>query len=565
MRAPLVQHLRWLIALRLLAITSVSVPYALWTLLEEKESRAEGFNLFAGGVYLASLGYIVLGRLLRGRTVLQTYLQLAGDVLLVTGLLYLYGGVSSPFSMLYLVLIAVAASMLGRSGALIIAGFAYALYATLGLALYFHALPPSTVALPSDAPMSLLIYNLGTHLMGFLAVALLTAYLAERAVTTEERLAQETESLATLELEHRDVVESMTSGLLTTDLNGIILSVNRSGLEILGDGGRSPVGRDVATLGLLSPASFSALRSGAAEERSSEQARTNFEVERTVSGGRQVLGLSLAPLYDAQGLQRGFLLTFRDLTELRRLQDELRMRDRMAAVGELAAGLAHEIGNPLAAISGSVQLLSSQARHDAGQRRLLEIVLKESQRLDRTIQGFLRFARPRDRSVVSFDIARLLAENVALLRNSPELLPSHRFESRLDPASFEIRADPDQISQIFWNLVRNALKAMPAGGSLAVEGSIVANAYRLRVRDSGTGMTSAEKADLFQPFRAGHARHGGMGMAIVYRIVTEHGGSITVDSEPGVGTTILVDLPLSILAPQPAGTPLPSSSVPVQG
>ena len=549
MRAPQAKHLRWLIALRLLAITSVSVPYALWTLLEEEKPRAEGFNLFAGGVYLASLVYIVFGRLLPGRTILQTYLQLAGDVLLVTGLLYLYGGASSPFSMLYLVIIAVAASMLGRSGALTIAGLAYALYAGLGVGLFFHALPQSSIALPSDAPASLLIYNLGTHLMGFLAVALLTAFLAERAVTTEERLARETLNLATLELEHRDVVESMTGGLLTTDLNGLILTVNRAGLEILGEAARPAIGRDVASLGLLTAEGFATLSSEAVKQSATDPGRTSYEIERTAGGAKQVLGLSLGPLYDAQGLQRGFLLTFRDLTELRRLQDELRMRDRMAAVGELAAGLAHEIGNPLAAISGSVQLLSSQSPYDAGQRRLLEIVLKESQRLDRTIQGFLRFARPRDRSVVPFDVARLLAENVALLRNSPELLPSHEIVSRLDPASFEIRADPDQVSQIFWNLARNALHAMPGGGRLTVEGSLVTNAYRLRVADSGTGMTSAEKADLFQPFRAGHPRHGGMGMAIVYRIVTEHGGSIGVDSEPGVGTSIAVDLPLVISGP----------------
>lgn len=550
MIVPKDRHVRWLIALRLLAITSLSAPYALWTLLEENVPRVEGFHLFAGGVYVASLIYIVAGRILRGRTIAQVYFQLGGDILLITGLLGLYGGASSPFSMLYLVVIAAAASLLGRSGAITLATFAYLLYAALALVLHFGALPLRAGAAIAPLSPGLLVYNLGTHLVGFIAVALLTSYLAERATSTEERLARETASLEALQLEHRDVVESMTSGLLTTDLEGVVASVNRVGLEILGRSPASAVGRPLAELDLLDAATFRDA-AAAANRADAPERRANIEVQRQMIDTKQVLGLSISPLRDASGKQRGFIVTFRDLTELRRLQDELQLRDRMAAVGELAAGLAHEIGNPLAAISGSVQLLLSQDREDPSHRKLLDIVAKESGRLDRTIKGFLRFARPRDRSTVSFDIARLLTENLALLRNSSELKPGHRIEHRFEPDSFQIDADPDQISQIFWNLVRNALKAMAEVGVLRLEGSPSGRSYRLLVSDDGQGMTAEERADLFQPFRSGHKLSGGMGMAIVYRIVHEHGGTISVDSQPGGGTRIEVELPAPTRAELP--------------
>jgi two-component system sensor histidine kinase PilS (NtrC family) len=215
----------------------------------------------------------------------------------------------------------------------------------------------------------------------------------------------------------------------------------------------------------------------------------------------------------------------------------------MAAVGSLAAGLAHEIGNPLAAISGSVQMLSSRSAASGGDDKLLSILLKESQRLDRTIKGFLRFARPRDRSSSRFDVGQLLRENVELLRNSPEVREHHRVELSLAPGHHRLVGDSDQISQIFWNLARNALKAMPQGGRLEIEGLAEETSYAIRFRDTGIGMTEQERANLFHPFQSFFDTGTGIGMAIVYRIVQEHGGELSVDSSPGAGCTITVRLP----------------------
>ena len=238
------------------------------------------------------------------------------------------------------------------------------------------------------------------------------------------------------------------------------------------------------------------------------------------------------------------------------MQEELRLKDRMAAVGEMASGLAHEVGNPLAAISGSVQMLSSVFEEQSSQRKLLDIISKESARLDRTIKGFLQFARPKARSSVRFDIAAQLAENVELLVNSPEVSSRHQVELALDPPHAVLLADPDQISQIFWNLTRNALRAMENGGTLRIVGTVVDSAYHLQFIDSGRGMTEEERAKLFHPFRSFFDGGTGIGMAIVYRIVEEHDGRLWVESREGEGTTITVEFP----GVEPAQDKLPAEA-----
>jgi two-component system sensor histidine kinase PilS (NtrC family) len=228
----------------------------------------------------------------------------------------------------------------------------------------------------------------------------------------------------------------------------------------------------------------------------------------------------------------------------------------MAAVGELAAGLAHEVGNPLAAISGSAQMLSHAAAANESHRKLFEIILKESQRLDRTIKGFLRFARPKERSTERFDVAALLAENTELLRNSPEAGAGRRIELELVPPHAVLVGDRDQISQIFWNLTQNALRAMPDGGRLVIRGELGSRNYRLEFRDDGRGMTEEQRARLFHPFRSFFDQGTGIGMAIVYRIVHEHGGRIEVDSSPGAGTRVRVELPLGETVREPLAVAL---------
>jgi two-component system sensor histidine kinase PilS (NtrC family) len=536
----LVRQLRWLIAIRLIVVASVLLSYLVFEL--SAQGTLPGFNLLFVLVTVtgvASAAYIALLRFSGLPARRQAHVQFAGDLLLVTGLVYFFGGISSPFSMLYLVVIMVASVMLRRRAGLTVAGIAYILYAGLLAALARGWIPPLSI-MPTPEEISWRIsYNLAIHLFGFFAVALLTSYLAENVSRAQEELAEKSGSLANLEIFHRDVIQSISSGLISTDLTGVVTSANRAALEILDTSASALVGRPIQGSGLFDAALWQEVTRN---EGASRSLRAEIALER---GGREMpIGYTVNRLTDARGVLTGWIVVFQDLSQWRRLQEELQLKDRMAAVGELAAGLAHEVGNPLAAISGSVQLLSSSLSAEQRERRLLEIIVKESQRLDRTIKGFLRFARPRERSAVRFDIAALLAENVALLRNSEEATGSHRFELDLQPESAHIVGDPDQISQIFWNLARNGLKAMPAGGTLAFRGRLLDGAYRFDCRDTGHGMTEEQRTRIFQPFRSSFDRGTGIGMAIVYRIVQEHGGAVNVESRPGAGTTVAVELPL---------------------
>jgi two-component system sensor histidine kinase PilS (NtrC family) len=537
--ALLPRRLQWLIAVRLAAVTSFAVAAFLLDLARPAESPEADFLYgLVGAVYLATLGYVALLRLLPRRPRLQATLQIAGDLLFTTGLVYYFGGVASPASVLYFLVVILAASLLGAPGGFLAATAAWVLHSLTVWGIAAGSLAPPGGLGEVEIPRWRLLYNVVAHAAAFYAVAYLTARLSRSVTAAAHALERERRDLARLRVVHRDVVESIPSGLVTCDLEGRVTSLNPAAREILALHETDPVGAPVAATGLIPAAEWERL---ARDPGRPGQLRTESTVR--AGGVEKTIGYSVSRLTSAEGVPAGYIVIFQDLSGWRRLQDEVRLKERMAAVGEMAAGIAHEIGNPLAALSGSVQLLSSSLAGDGRHRPLLDIISKESQRLDRTIKGFLRFARPRERTASRFDIAALLRENMDLLRNSPEVSPRHELALALEPPTAELVADPDQVAQIFWNLARNALRAMPDGGTLAVRGTLADAAYRIEFADTGRGMTEEQRAKLFHPFQSFFDAGTGIGMAIVYRIVHEHGGQLAVDSAPGKGTRISVTLP----------------------
>lgn len=602
-RPELNQKLLWLMAIRVLVVASILLPFLVYNPTDPSSSLlsfskamaalvvgdggvpdAEGppapasapskiLQVTVAGVSIETLLFALLMRFLRHRPGLHGCIQLICDQILLSLLLYKFGQEIASLSILYFFFIAAAGLLIRRRAEFLLAATAAAFYSSVAVSHQwagyrslwdaggFFSPGAATERVSGEpAPLSLfertslwfkppakdevtgvpLAYNLTIHLIGFFTIAVFSRRLTRDPVL-ERRLEQRSRDLARLQVLHRDVIQSISSGLLTTDLEAALTSLNRAGEEILGLREQSLAGRNITETGLFDGASSWDDYRRLADRDGQIRAETRLE---RPDRPPMVIGFTVSPLRDGAGSQRGYLLIFQDLSEWRALEEKLRQQDRMAAVGQMAAGLAHEVGNPLAAISGSVQLLAGRFEGKASEKKLLDITLRESRRLDRTVKSFLQFARPREHFPQRFDVAALIAEDVALLRNSDEVAPHHRIDLELQSPSTLIEADRDQLGQIFWNLSRNALQAMPDGGVLRISGRLEGDHYQIEIEDSGRGMSGDEKARIFQPFKSFFGAGVGLGMAIVYRLVEEHGGEILVDSAPGAGTRIAIRLPI---------------------
>jgi two-component system sensor histidine kinase PilS (NtrC family) len=493
--------------------------------------------------YGLTLAYIALARFVRSRKI-HLSIQIAGDLLVETLLVYFTGGLDSPFSFLYLVSIITAAMMLYRRGGLFAASGAVMLYGGLADLMYYGVIPlpeqswfvvtPVWTFLPAR-----LYLNMATNFAGFYATALLTSYLSEKLQKTFEELDVNRQNLAALRALNQNVVDSIPSGLVTLSPDGRVTFINPAGCEILNIDAHILLGSFVSSLGFISDDDWMNVR----QELATEPVARN-EREFVIGDDTRSLGYAVTPLNTIEGTASGYTLIFQDLTEMKKLEAEVRLKDRMAAVGELSAGIAHEIRNPLAAIAGSAQVLRKSSALSAQEQRLMNIILKESERLNKSIADFLRFVRPQEKRPAEFDIAASLSETLDLLQNSAELGPDHHIDREIRPPSFMVVGDADQIRQVFWNLARNAVQAMPQGGILRIVAEPEGDHYRIRFIDSGRGMSEADQRRLFQPFRTNFPTGTGLGMAISYRIVQAHGGDIEVASAEGVGTMITVSIPI---------------------
>jgi two-component system sensor histidine kinase PilS (NtrC family) len=497
--------------------------------------------------YALTLAYVVGLRVLPRLEVL-IWVQVVLDLLVITGLVYLTGGAGTRlgFMLLYPISVLSGSVMLYRGRGLILAALATALYAGMIWGVRQGWLPQPLLSDIPDLPVRHLFYSVFVTGVACATVALIGSYLAENLRSVGQKLEEAAEQVADLRELNLVVVNSIHSGLLTTDLTGRILHVNEFGRAILGlsdSDVRGRLVREVLDSVLLEPSSLQA--------RAAHRGLARLDlVYRHPDGTTRDLGVSVSPLATAEPVRRGYLLIFQDLTDIRRLERDGRLREKLAAVGEMAAHLAHEIRNPLGSISGSAQVLMSEANMSAEQERLLGIITRESKRLSDTLNQFLYQARPAlNRNPV--DLGRLIAEAITLLRNGPEVGPAHTVDFEADRGPHVCMADPDQILQVFWNLTRNALEAMPAGGRLSVRLTSLAEEVVLSFRDQGRGMGHEEQRRVFEPFQSGSPMGTGIGLAIVYRIVREHSGDITVRSTPARGTEVEVRLPL-VTVPAPA-------------
>ena len=464
--------------------------------------------------------------------------QLLGDLGVITGLVYVSGGPDSSFTFLYLSTVTAGSVLLGRQGGLATAGLAAVFYAVLVDLMFFDVVKPVETSTRPLWSLPALVGNVALNIAAFVATALLVSVASDKLREARADVERRKTEIARLQALHSSVLTSMSSGVLTTDLDGRITFANRAAQELLGTPSVDLVGRPLLTLGLVGEAEWKRIAASDSEIFRLENARQSGEAE-------DYFGISVTALRDGSDHTIGRILIFQNLTELKRLEGEVRLKDKLAAVGELAAGIAHEIRNPLASISGSVQVLKNSSTPGSPEQRLMEIVVAESHRLSSILEDFLRYVRPKERAEEPVDAPSALDDVLTLLAHGDEASSRHRVVQDIHPRSVVVQADPGQLRQIFWNVARNALAAMPGGGTLTVSARVQGGHWNVSFKDEGHGMTTGERDRLFTPFAHSFPGGTGLGLAIVYRIVEEHGGTIRVDSAAGRGTIVSISLPLA--------------------
>lgn len=534
--SPSPKTLRWLIGLRLIVVSTLFLGVLL---IQVNTQLILPLKSFYGLILLAyglSLFYLILHvRSLSPST--QAAVQLLGDLVIVTGFVYVTGGVFSPFSFLYLTVIVVAAAML-PAGGVVFAGLSAIAYGLQAVLMYYQLLPlPTTLeGIPVTPSASRVLYQILIHIVGFVLVAVLVSFLTSSLRRATTMLEEETERATQFVALTQHVVRSVGAGILAADLEGRALYINPAGASILGiPNVDAQIGKPLEMVMPLTEHNWGLIASRA-------RSRSIARIEGTLEQSETRLGLSVDPLKDENATLVGFIVNFQDLTELRIEADRERMKDRMAATGEMAARMAHEIKNPLASISGSAQMLSSVGGVDETGRRLLNIVVDESRRLSGILDGFLVFARPGQSTHAMCDLSRLLEDCLALLRRSDELNPGHKLILET-PDTLMLLGEEHLLRQIFWNLSRNAVQAMPQGGTLRISAERRDGAAVISWRDNGVGMTEEVRHRAFEPFVTTQSEGTGLGLAVVYSAVQEHGGSVDIVSAPGRGTTITIELP----------------------
>ncbi|ATB42563.1 PAS domain-containing sensor histidine kinase [Cystobacter fuscus] len=519
-------RLTWLTVFRTVAVSLSLVAFAARVFLQPVQEPSHGDMLSFAVIGLVYLFTLVYGLMLRGGWAdrLAAVVQVVGDLLIASVLVFLTGVGDSPFTFLYLLAVIGASILLDGRGALLAALASALTYSLLLVAVRSRWLVSPTGG--GDLSLQRVAFLIGSNLLALVLIAVLAGYLSRQLSATGGRLSAREADLKKLGTLQQQILTCMPSGLITCDAEGRVTFVNRAASAILG--------LDAAAVVAGLP--VESLLPGALGMEAHVRRR---ELSVQTREGARTLGLTVTGLGDTGS--EGMLIVFQDLTELRRTEEDLRRADRLAALGTLAAQLAHEIRNPLAAMRGSAQLLVQESSGDPLSARLVDVLLRESDRLSHLVEDFLRFARPPPPLKQEVDLGALVAETVDMLRADP-LARQVRVETALLP--LRILVDADQLRQVLINLLRNAFQAAEEGGVVRVTLRPEDSWAELLIWDSGGRIPPAHLSRIFEPFFSTRQGGTGLGLSTAHSIVRSHGGNIRVSSSPQEGTGFLIQLPM---------------------
>lgn len=536
------KKLAWFILARMAVVSLFVVSTLILSVREPwsiEEWRISSFLDLSIVTYLFSLLSLLFLRYRKTGVSFAT-IQIIWDLLFVTVLLLMTGGIGSPFSFLYLLSIINSSVLLSRRQALYTASLCGILYGAILDLQYFGML--TSLGLTRGQALqygeTYIFYNIFLNLFAFFSAALLTSWLAEQASRSESALKHKEIDFEELERMNGAIIASLSSGLLTVTEDDRIRVFNRFAEQMVGLSQQEVYDRPLFEV----IPEFSRVRAVLAKGG-------RCEVEAILKGERRTVGLSTATLFDKAGTRIGTIVNFQDLTILKRMEAELKRADRLAAAGKLSAAIAHEIRNPLASISGSVQLISQGEGIAEGDRRLLEIVVREADRLNSILQDFLAYTRPQQSMKFRVSVSSLVHDLEALIVCDPRF-SKVRLDFVYDPG-LTVLLDPELFKQVLWNLFVNAAEALGEGGGAITfraerrggEGCAGKSCVVISVADNGSGMTPEQTARIFDPFFTTKAEGSGLGLATVYRIMDIHGGRVEVTSKKGKGSCFSLYLP----------------------
>ncbi|MCP9438531.1 MAG: ATP-binding protein [Nitrospira sp.] len=535
----------WLMGLRLVLVTlllGLSLTFHV-----TRGEQAQTFYALIVFTYVATIAYVAAIRILTSpeAMVRLAWVQIAVDLLLETILIARTGGVESPFAVLYVVSVAVASLVPRRHAGLLTASLCIILFGMLtnvqlyGITESWGWLPQTRLSAAES------LQTFGVYGLAFLVVGFLSGALADQLQQADRSLREKEQGLSRLRAFHESIVQSISSGVFTTDKHGCITSFNPAAQEATGYTFDEVRGRPWTEVFNWHPPQ-QADRPPAVLD-----AHQRLEVEcQRADGNRLVLGMTLAPLHE-QGEQTGLVGVFKDLTQIRDLEDEMKRKEWLATLGEMSAGMAHEIRNPLGALAGAMQMLRNDAPVDETSRRLMDIAIREATRLDAIITEFLQYARPPALNLKEADLNKVLAETIDLVQHEARGRTNVSIATSFSDEALMAQIDQDQMKQVFWNLAVNAFDAMPRGGRLTIAtgrrkvdvGGRKADVVEISFQDSGGGIPKKNLDKIFLPFFTTKSRGSGLGLAAVHRIVDLHGGWIKVESQENEGTRFVVCLP----------------------
>jgi two-component system sensor histidine kinase PilS (NtrC family) len=473
-----------------------------------------------GAAIAVSILFFPLARWLKTKMLL--YVELVFDILLITLLVYLSGGIISPFYFLYILPIIVASIFLSRRDTLIMATVSFISFGFLSDLLYLNIIPYFPNFEAEEVPLGTFIYNLLMSFIAFSSVSFISSYYFERIRRTGEQLKNIQDNLQDMILLNNSVMEKMENGFVTADTQGRIISYNAKAIAFL----NLKKGGNIFDL-LLAPQDLP-------EIRKTWQSNNSYYFEKSLRGF--FLGISLSAIEKVSSFERLLVFLITDLSAIKEIEGKLKEKEHLALIGEMAAGIAHEIRNPLASISGSVQFLRRELALEPELRNLMDIIVKESDRLSSFIEEFLNFSRQSPLEITGFDLAGVVNEVTAMITRN---LKAVRFIKKYNAGSM-VRADFKKIKQLVWNLLNNAVKALKEKGEVEINIYQEAGDVLLSIRDFGVGMDREQIEKIFMPFYSNFAFGIGLGMSIVKRIVDEHGFTMEIKSEKNMGTEVVV-------------------------